>query len=367
MLQRLSIKARTTLSATIILIAVVLLLAIFSGRLLRADTERLIGEHQLSMIKLIAAQVDERVQDRTQALTMVAAGGIADLVADPRQLQARLEQFEVVTRLFNRGGFVVNRSGVTVASVPTDLGRVGLKYGDRESFLQIMAGAKSVVYTTVIEKPASTPVFGIAVPIKSGNGETIAVLYGATDLGQPNFLDIVTSSHVGETGGYFVIDAESRRILSATDNSRVMAILPKPGVNPTIDTFAAQDEASSILVNVEGVAVLASIKLIPTARWHLVASIPLAELEKPIARTRTRLLLAASLLTAFAAGFMWLLVRRELVPVHIAVRQLDGTIGGGTQPLVIHRPDEIGELFTAFNRQLAALKLREEVLERTSH
>jgi HAMP domain-containing protein len=230
-----------------------------------------------------------------------------------------------------------------------------------------MAGAKSVVFTTGIEKPSGALLFGIAVPIKSVNGETIGVLYGATDLGQPNFLDIFTTSRVGETGGYFVIDPQSRRILSATDKSRVMASLPKPGLDPAIDAFAAKDEASSVLADAQGVAVLASIKLIPTARWQLIASVPLTELEEPIARTRTRLVLAALFLTALAAGFMWLLVRRELAPVQIATKQLAGTIGGGDQPLAVPRPDEIGELFTAFNRQLAALKLREEIFETTSH
>ncbi len=367
MFQHLSIKARVTLFATAMLIAAVLLLAVFSGSLLRADTKRLIGEQQLSMIKLIAAQVDERVQERILALTTVAAGGIAELLDDPQQLQARLEQREVLTRLFNLGGFVVDRAGLTVASVVTDPGRGGFKYADHESFLQIMAGAKSVVFTTGIEKPSGALLFGIAVPIKSVNGETIGVLYGATDLGQPNFLDIFTTSRVGETGGYFVIDPQSRRILSATDKSRVMASLPKPGLDPAIDAFAAKDEASSVLADAQGVAVLASIKLIPTARWQLIASVPLTELEEPIARTRTRLVLAALFLTALAAGFMWLLVRRELAPVQIATKQLAGTIGGGDQPLAVPRPDEIGELFTAFNRQLAALKLREEIFETTSH
>jgi PAS domain S-box-containing protein len=366
MLQRLSIKARLTLFATAMLIAVVLLLATFSGRLLRADTERMFGEQQLSMIKLIAAQLDERLQDRTQALTSVAAGGIAELMSDPKRLQARLEQRELLTRFFNRGGFVVDSSGIAIASVPAELGRVGLQYGDRDFFRKVMAGAESVVSNPVIGKPSGTPVFGMAVPIKSNDGETVGVLIGATDLGLPNFLDIFTTSRVGETGGYFMVDPESRRILSATDKSRVMAFLTELGVNPAVDAFAAKDEASSVLVNLQGVAVLASIKLVPTARWHLVASIPMTEIEGPIAKTRARLLLAALLLTTLAAGLMWLVVWRELAPVHIAVRQLDGTIGGGAELLALRRPNEIGELFTAFNRQLAALKLREEALETTS-
>jgi two-component system, cell cycle sensor histidine kinase and response regulator CckA len=366
MLQRLSIKARVTLYATAILVVVVLLLAIFSGRLLRGDTERMIGEQQLSMIKLIAAQVDERIQDRTQALTTVAAGGLAELMSDPKRLQARLEQREVLTRLFNRGGFVVDRSGMAIASVPTELGRVGLQYGDRDSFRQVMAGAKSVVSKPVIGKPSGTPVFGMAVPIKSANGETVGVLFGATDLGLPNFLDVVTSNRVGATGGYFVIDPESRRILSATDKSRVLEELPKPGVNPAIDAFAARDEWSTVLVNSRGMEVLSSINSIPSAGWQLIASIPTAELEEPIVATRIRLIVAALLLTTLAAGFMWLVVRRELAPVQGAAKELDGTVGGGAQPLMVRRPDEVGELFNAFNRQLAALKEREEALETTS-
>ncbi|MBC7624822.1 MAG: PAS domain S-box protein, partial [Aeromicrobium sp.] len=366
MLQGLSIKVRVTLFATAILVAVVLLLAFFSARLLRADTERMIGEQQLSMMKLIAAQVDERIQDRTRALTTVAAGGIAELTSDPRKLQARLEQREVLMRLFNRGGFVVDRAGIAIASVPQELGRVGLRYDDRDSFVQIMAGAKSVMAAPVVSRLSGTPVFAMAVPIKSASGETVGVLYGVTDLALPNFLDIVTSNRVGETGGFFIIDPKSRRILGATDKTRLMEKLPALGVNAAIDAFVAKEEASTVLVNAKGMEVLSSVKSIPTAGWQLVASLPTAELNAPIVATRAKLVVAAMLLTALAAGFMWLTVRRELAPVRGAAARLDAAISGGAQPLAVARPDEIGELFTAFNRQLAALRAREEALAQTS-
>ncbi len=366
MLERLSIKARVTVSATAILVVVVLTLAIFSGRLLRADTERLIGEQQVSMIKLIAAQVDERVEDRFRALTTIASGISGELLSDPQKVQAWLEKREVVTRLFNRGGFVIDHSGFAIASVPKELDRVGKRYGEGDAFERIMAGAKSAVLRPLIVQSSGTPVFAMAVPIMSAAGEIIGILYGVTDLSRPNFLDVVASNRVGTTGGFFVIDQKSRRILSATDKSRVMEELPKPGVSQAIDAFAAKDEQSVVLVNAKGAEVLSSIKSVPSAGWQLVASLPTVELDAPIRKTRQRLVLTSLLLTMLAGALTWWTIRRELSPVQEAAMRLDAAADGGAQPLVVERPDEVGELFAAFNRQLAALRSREDALAKTS-
>jgi len=365
---RLSLKAKVTLFGVGVLVVVVLALALFAGRMLRADTERLIGEQQLSMTKLIAAQIDERVADRLRALSTVAAAINAELLADPKALQAMLERRELLVRLFNRGGFVVDAGGTALASVPLSAGRIGLNFMDKPHTVAVLKSGRPLVGQPTIGKTLGKPVFVMAAPIKAPDGKVIGALMGATDLGAPNFLDIVTSSTVGRSGGYFILAPESRAIVAATDKTRVMERFPATGVNPAVDRFTLQDEASAVLVNARGVEVLSSLKTIPTANWQLVASLPMDELLEPIVTTRYRLLVVALLLTAIAALVGWWFAKRELDPVAVTARQLAASASSGSMavPMILKRDDELGELFTAFSSHLAALKAREDVLNRTS-
>jgi|GEM_PF-669928 len=365
---RLSLKVRVTLFGVLILIAVVSTLTLFAGQMLRADTKRLVGEQQLSMTRLIAAQIDERVADRLRALSTIAAAINPEMLADPKALQAMLERREVLVRLFNRGSFVVDVNGIAVASVPLSSGRTGLDFMDSPYTVAVLQSGKPLVGQPTIGKMLGRPVFHILVPIKTSDGKVIGALMGATDIGAPNFLDIVTSSKVGRSGGYVIFAPESRLIVTASDKTRVMEQFPALGVNPAIDRFGAQDEGSAVLVDLRGVEVLASLKTIPSANWQLLASVPMDELLEPIIITRYRLVAIALPLTAIAALVGWMGMRRELDPLAVAAKQLAAMASSGAPatPLAMERDDEIGALFTAFNSQLALLKAREDVLSRTS-
>ena len=360
MLPRLSLKVKVTLFGVMILVVVVWSLAMFAGRLLRADTLRLMGEQQSSMVNLIAAQLDARVADRLQALSAVAANIDAQLLANPAALQAMLERREVIPRLFNHGGLVVDIEGYARASVPLSVGRSGLNFMDYSHTVSVLLTGKPIVGQPIIGKITGEFLIFMAVPIKAPDGRVIGALSGVTDLGVPNFLDVVTTSNLGKTGEYVIVSREARTIIAATDKSRVTEVLPALGVNPAIDRFVARDGFSDVLINTRGVEVLASIKSIPSANWQLVASLPMAEVMEPIVTTRYRLLAVALLLTVMAAFLGWALARRELDPLSARANHLRALTlsGAASEPLPVERDDEIGALLHAFNRQKAAMRAR---------
>ena len=67
------------------MVVVVLALASFAGRQLRADTERLIGAQQLSMPVLSADQIEESIADRLGALSTIASQMGAEILSDGRR------------------------------------------------------------------------------------------------------------------------------------------------------------------------------------------------------------------------------------------------------------------------------------------
>jgi hypothetical protein len=119
------------------------------------------------------------------------------------------------------------------------------------------------------------------VPIFNGQRQIIGTLVGVIDLNRANFLDNITNSTYGQTGGYLLIDSKSRLIITATDARRRLELLV-PGFNPLVDRFILGFEGSGVAVNPMGVDVLASVHTIPIANWHIVVSLHSSEAFTPI-------------------------------------------------------------------------------------
>jgi hypothetical protein len=70
--------------------------------------------------------------------------------------------------------------------------------------------------------------------MRDAQGKVIGAMTGMTSLGQPSFLDNMTSRRYGKTGGYLLVAAADRLVVTASDKSRVMESLPGPGISATV-------------------------------------------------------------------------------------------------------------------------------------
>lgn len=114
----------------------------------------------------------------------------------------------------------------------------------------------------------------------------VGAIAGVIKLGQPNFLDKISSSAYGREGGFLLVDRRHRIIIAGSDKSRIMEQLPPPGINPAIDRFLAGHEGSAVMVNPRGVEVLAASKGVPVASWNLVVTLPTSEAFAPVRAVR---------------------------------------------------------------------------------
>ncbi|MEI7432539.1 MAG: hypothetical protein WCL27_19000, partial [Betaproteobacteria bacterium] len=68
-----SLKTRVTLFTLVIFALGIWSLAFYVSRTLRDDTQRLLGEQQFSTASYIAAEINQGLQDRLNALQKIAA------------------------------------------------------------------------------------------------------------------------------------------------------------------------------------------------------------------------------------------------------------------------------------------------------
>ena len=360
-----SLKTRVTLFTLAIFLASLWSLALYASHMLREDMQHLLGEQQTSTVSFIAESVNHELDVRLQGLERIAETVPAALMTDAEGLQAFLDKRVVLLVLFNAGINITGPDGIVIADAPLSAGRMGVNYADRAGVIAALQNGKSSIGDPVMGKKLQAPIFVMTAPIRNAQGKVIGALAGMTNLGTPNFLDKITGNAYGKTGGYLLVAPQQRLVVTATDKSRIMEVLPGPGVNPFVDRHMQGTQGSAVGINSRGVEVLTSTKAIPATGWQMVASLPTAEAFAPLQDRGRRLLLATAFLTLLAGALTWWMLRRQLLPIFDAARMLAHLphTHQTLVPFVITRQDEIGELFAGFNRLLATLGQREKALQ----
>ena len=359
-----SLKTRITLATLLIFLLSIWSLSFYVSQMLRTDMERLLGEQQHSSVALLAAQVNKELESRITALESIASLSSAVFAKGPGALQALIERHPVPLSLFNAGLYITGTDGTAIADTPVSAERLGVNYMDRDYVLGALRDGKSTIGQPVMGKKALAPVIVMTTPIRDAQGTIIGAIAGVTNLGAPNFLDQITGSRYGKTGGYLIVAPQYRLIVTATDKYRIMEILPAPGQIPAIDRFLHGDEGSAVFVNPHGEEVLESSNNVPVADWRMIAGLPTAEAFAPISSMQQRMLLATILLTLVAGVVTRWVLRRQLAPLLTTAQTLAAMADSRNTPLPlpIARHDEIGQLIGGFNHLLNSLNQRETEL-----
>ena len=359
-----SIKTRVTLFTLAIFMISIWSLAAYVSSTLRRDMQRVMGEQQFSTVSIVAAEVNQALEDRLKVLKSVAGRMSPTVLASGASAKAFLEEQAGLLPLFNGGTFITGLDGTAIADFPVVAGRVGTNYMDRESISVPLRQGKAVIGSAYMGKTLKAPVFAMVVPVLDGQGEVVGTLVSTINLGLPNFLDKITNATYGKTGGYLLVENKNRLIVTATDKSRILTNLPAPGVNPEVDRFVGGFNGTVVYKNFQAVDVLASRMAVPVAGWGVVATIPTAEAFAPIYDMQHRVVVATMLLTILAGSLTWWWLKRQIAPILATAKMLaaQSQMEMATQPLPITSEDEIGELVVEFNRLTERLKAREDAL-----
>ena len=362
-----SLKTRITLAMLAIFLLAVWLLTFFVSRTLRQDMERLLGEQQFSTASMVGKQVNREFEIRREALDNSARLAAQAMQEGPAALQRFVEQRPALQTMFNGGIAIHDRAGTIIAGYPTAKERHGLNDIDVDVIAAAIREGESTIGRPIIGKTLKTPVIGMAVPIRDANGTIIGALCAGINLAIPNFLDQISESNFGTTGGYLLVSKTLRQIVTATDTRRIMEVLPKRGAIPLLDQFIDGHEGWGTAINPYGQEILVAAKGVPAADWYASVVLPTREAFAPIRATQYRMLVATLALTLLAVLLTWWVLRRQLSPMLDTARSLAAMSEADRPlaPLPIVRDDEVGQLVGGFNRLLKTLGIRESALQQS--
>jgi PAS domain S-box-containing protein len=358
-----SIRTRVAAAMLAIFFVSIWSLSYFTSLMLKKDMERLLGSQQVSTVSMLAANVNQELTVRLEALKTVAATMGPDVIGNATALQILLKDRPVLHGFFTGGVVVYRTDGVAIADIPLSAHRMGTSgLGDDSVSLALRQGSPTIGQP-FMDKTLSAPVFGMAVPIHDGRGRVVGALSGVTDLSKPCFLDSLLESRYGKTGGYVLVSPQHRMVVTASDKSRIMEVLPVPGTHPLLDRFISGDEGYGLGMSPLGVDVLASVKRVPLAGWYVAAVLSTEEAFAPVYAMQQHMLLATLVLTLLAGALAWWMLKRQLAPM-LGAAQMLATMSQADhppQPLPIVRYDEIGQLISGFNHLLKTLAQRDQV------
>jgi PAS domain S-box-containing protein len=359
-----SLKTRVTLITLAIFLASIWSLTFFASHILHDDLEQQLGAQQLSTAAFIARAINRELDQRFDVLTLVARRIREESPVDYASMQALLDKRLILEGPFNGGVIYIDIDGNVQAEVPASTNRIGINYRDRDYINTVLQEGRPTISPPVMGKKPLSPLIGMAVPIRDREDKITGALVGVINLDQPNFLDAITEKTYGNTGGYLLVAPQQRLVVTASEKRRLMETLPAPGVNPGIDRFINGYRGVARLTNPSGVETLAATQSIPSAGWYVAVTLPTTEVFAPARDMLQKIMLAAVLLSLFAGGITWWMLRRQLAPMFAAAQTI-ARLSNTNQPLQTlptKGNDEIAQLIGSFNQLIETIRQREATL-----
>jgi len=353
-----SLKYRMAIAAAAVVTLVFAARAGFSQVYAYGRLNELVRSQQDTLVKLVADQLDEKLESRAIVLRRLARTLAPVLDTPPAQLRQLATDTVDMPEHFN-AVFMAWPDGSLAFSTAVPTG-VKMTIGDRDYFKEILRGAPFAVSDLLQGKQTNAPGVILVVPLKGPHGELRAVVGGVLNLSADNFMRELAHSHIGLTGFYCLVSAgPNPRYAMHPDSSKVLTPAPAHEESCGAEQPASRWEALAPQQPVVARHLLAS------NGWEVVSVLPAKEAYAPMVEVRQRAILVGALSLIFAAALMWSTIRFLLAPLehlHRTVRQL-GTRPAAVADLPVNRDDEIGELASAFSEVMQQLSEREAALK----
>ncbi len=346
--ERVSVKTRVTLIATLLFLLSLLLVSAIQLYYVKADMKAVLTEQQRTFLARIADELDQKLKVH---LDFVEAGTKTippEIIEDAGRLQKWADERNVLRSIFDNIFVVSPRGVVLVANAP---GGRGVDLSDREYFQATLKNRKPYISSPFIGRVSKEPVVAFSAPIFDGHDNVIAVLTGSLYLRRPNFLGNLADANVGKKGSFSVL-TQDRTILIAGDTGRMATQGAAGGLLPSFDRATSGLEGPEEGTDNRGRRAIFSYTRLKLVPWMLVAALPIEEAYAPIQATERRIVKITLLLGLAVAALVWLAARRFYDPLLKTLRE---------QEAGLHRAQALAQASAEANR------MKSEFLASMSH
>ncbi len=353
----LSLKLKLTLGAVTLGISLLLAQSFLQFYGMREELSKRIEEQQFTLLSEVANHLDEKIDERLQALmqagTTVPLQAMNSIPALERHLRDETALLSMVDDLY-----IFDAKGLLLVDWPEKPGRRALDMSSRDYIQGVQKTLKPFISKPVLGKSTGQPIVVLAAPILNAKGELAGIIGGVLNLYKPNLIGALPDRKIGNTGYFYLVSADGTTI-AHPDKRRIMKTIARPNQNPLLDRAMAGFEGSGEGVNSSGLQGLFTFKRLQSTGWILASVVPTAEAFRPVIAIQQRMILITLLLMAFVVPLLWAFARHLVGPLGElaeAMRQRAINIRPGerAEAIIESGSQEIRTVAHAFNHFLEA-------------
>ncbi len=350
-MRSISLKGKAALGATVLIVAVLVLVSAIQMRYMRADLSRMLADENFSLVARTAKDLDTRLETSRDVLLRLAGGFPLELLRSREQTLQYFRERPALLATFD-DLLMLAPDGSQIAVSPERPEPYTLTAADRADLAQLEATGTAVISEPEMNPTHGEPTLQILVPVRDGQAHLTAILVGVLRLQNKGLLAALSSAKIGKSGGFLLITKEATpRYLIFPDPRMILKPRPSNGMTNTTTRALQGFEGSAEDVGSGGTAALFSFKSLRMVNWVLGGIAPLAEIYAPIQAAEHRLWIITLAVCLVSIPLVWALAWLSLSPLSYLRDKIEklrreggGSIGGTTR-----RQDEIGDLARSFD------------------
>lgn len=336
---RLTLRTRTALSATSLVLALVGATGWWQYRRLSDEYVKLMREQQQALTDNAATDLDFKLGMYLAVLTRAAHQVDAKTFADPAMQQRFLADGDL--RAMFDGASLVTPDGTMIATDPPNGRRPNV--AERDYFRRVRDTAEPAISQPLRSKTRDQPAVVMAAPVTALDGRLVGVVSAVLNLQNPNVLGNLSRASVGQ-GGYYVIVTRG--------NAPVIVMHPDAAL---LLTSAAPGASAALRATETDLVTHATIR---RADWDLRVVMPARTAYAPLEQAKKALLLQLLGLGSGCAVLIWLAtawLMRPFAALGTAIRSLRRSPDSPVK-LDLATKDERGDLAREFDALMTELR-----------
>lgn len=351
-----SLVNRAVALVVVVIVLSALIVTAAGSLISQAELEQQAKNQVENIARLVAGDLDGKLALRLETLNHIAQSMTMSDLAFRSRAKVLVKQQTAMQHLFD-GIYLIDERGLVIAEYPEALKQVGKNVSNREYFQQASSFLTPVISEPYASNYKDLPVVMIAAPVFDHYQRFIGVICGAISLNGDNFVDDLSSIHIGQTG-YLGIATRSGITLAHGRTGDIMA--PVRVENPVLKDAMEGFEGTRQTRNGAGERTIMSVQQMAQVPWFVAAVWPAKEAYAPVTRMEGSLIWTLMGVILVAAPLAFWLFRQLMAPLKILARQINERhLAIRTQPVDVAGGDEIRQVAEIFN---TTMDERDEVL-----
>ncbi|WP_343661852.1 PAS domain-containing protein [Ralstonia sp.] len=311
-----TLKLQAAFFATIIVAVLLAGFFVSQKNKFRGEIQALVGEHQQALVKDVAADLRQRLDEYLDLVQRTAGQTHSVQFRSPEDVRRYFQSIAPVAGLFD-SVFLVGMDGKVSAISPHAQRVIGLDVHDRDYFKQVVVVGQPTISAPLRNRIGGAPNIVLAAPVFDETGHMVGVFCASLGLLRPNFLGDMRNARIGANGYLFVVQRGNDPVFVIhPDDTKLLA-------NTNTDPTIARALAGRPLDETEP---MVSMENVIAVGWTVGSVIPRDEVDAPFAAMRHRFGWAAFFLIMLVACSVWgamHLLLRPLGRLHKALRNPD--------------------------------------------